>query len=78
MKVNLEATKAKMLVINKRAWLRAKAKQHPDDDPLSAEILVMVLHGNYPLERQRAQQALRYMREEGFLVEEPNGDNQAA
>lgn len=71
MAIDFNATKEKMKIINKRAFLREMAVQHPADEPVNPETLTMLLNENYPLTGARALQVISYLREAGFLVECP-------
>ena len=71
MAIDVRATKEKMKLINKRAFLREMASQHPDDAHVNPEVLTMLLNGNYPEHGPRAQLVIGYLRESGFLVELP-------
>lgn len=69
MAIDVHATKEKMELINKRAFLRKMASQHPEDAPVNPEVLTMLLNGNYPEHGPKALQVIGYLREAGFLVE---------
>lgn len=77
--IDIPATKEKMRLINKRAFLREMAAKHPSDNPVSPEVLTMILNGNYPaLGGRRATQVIGYLREAGFLVELDDSDRKVA
>jgi hypothetical protein len=67
--IDFDATKERMKLINKRAFLREMAVQHPDDVPVNPETLTMLLNGNWTNPGPRALQVISYLRESGFLVE---------
>lgn len=76
MAIDFAATKEKMKLINKRAFLRDMAEKHPDDPPVNPEVLTMLLNGYYLRGSKefsergaRVPQVLGYLREADFLVE---------
>lgn len=59
--------KYRMRLINKAAWLAEKQKQHPDDTPVSKNVLTMFLGGYYGAHTPKGQQIIRYLQEDGFM-----------
>jgi len=66
----LDDIKYRMRLITKTAWLEEKAKQHPEDVPVSKNVFTMFLGGYYAEHTPKGQQIMRYLREDGYLVDQ--------
>jgi len=66
----LEDIKFRMRMVVKKVWLEEKAKQHPDETPVSNNVFTMFLGGYYAPHTPKAQQIMRWLREDGYLVDD--------
>lgn len=75
MKINYEATRVRMSIINKKQWLLQQQAAHPDLPQMHREVLSKILYGDYVPGRKGEDAIVQCLRESGFLVEVPDGDN---